>query len=457
MKKFLLNRFFTTIFLFDLVFSHLIFCQNFNPDWIVYNMSNSLIPSNYIKTVYIDNNQVIHIGSGISYLFEGQGGLTIIGENNWINYGQNELGNCNNWVNSIIKDRTSGNLFLGLGSNGVCGGGVLMQTNDGWLKIINAQSGNDRDVTFLYQSTDGSIWVGYCPYSVHYHQYCKGIDVIIDTQVTNITNEIGLPSPVYTSCVQVNDEIWVSAAKFVNYWGMYNGGVARRKNNIWEIFTIDNSNINATSAYSLQRDQNGNIWLGTEDGLRKFDGEAWSVINHLNSGIPIDKITSLAIDSSNNLWFGQTWNSGLIKYDGSNFSVFTTDNSELPSNNINYLAVDHNNNLWIATDNGLAIFNENGITNIMVNEQNYNFILKNNYPNPFNSTTSIKYIIPTNEFVRIQVYDIIGRKIKTLVNQFKFSGNYTITFSDHSLPSGIYICKMEAGSYSKSIKMLLLK
>ena len=85
------------------------------------------------------------------------------------------------------------------------------------------------------------------------------------------------------------------------------------------------------------------------------------------------------------------------------------------------------------------------------------YSLEQNYPNPFNPSTRIKYQIPKNGKVTIKVYDMLGREVKTLVNEFKEKGRYEVTFDGENLSSGIYICRMKADKYSSSVKMLLIK
>ncbi len=85
------------------------------------------------------------------------------------------------------------------------------------------------------------------------------------------------------------------------------------------------------------------------------------------------------------------------------------------------------------------------------------FSLSQNYPNPFNPNTTINFIIPKSSFVNLSVYDILGRKISTLVNEEKTAGNYKVDFNAINLPSGIYFYNLQAGSLIKSKKMILLK
>jgi parallel beta-helix repeat protein len=84
--------------------------------------------------------------------------------------------------------------------------------------------------------------------------------------------------------------------------------------------------------------------------------------------------------------------------------------------------------------------------------------ISQNYPNPFNPTTKINYELPKNSFVKIVVYDILGREVTRLVNnEFKESGRYTVEFNGMNLASGVYFYRIEAGDFVQSKKMVLVK
>jgi hypothetical protein len=85
------------------------------------------------------------------------------------------------------------------------------------------------------------------------------------------------------------------------------------------------------------------------------------------------------------------------------------------------------------------------------------FELKQNYPNPFNPSTSIQYAISTRQFVTLKVYNILGDEIATLVNEEKPSGVYDVKFDAAGLSSGMYIYKLQAGSFVETKKMIMLK
>ena len=85
------------------------------------------------------------------------------------------------------------------------------------------------------------------------------------------------------------------------------------------------------------------------------------------------------------------------------------------------------------------------------------FSLSQNYPNPFNPVTVINYSIPENSVINIKVYDILGREVKHLVNEYKPAGNYSVSFDGSNLSSGVYFYKLEAGNFSEIKKMILMK
>jgi len=101
----------------------------------------------------------------------------------------------------------------------------------------------------------------------------------------------------------------------------------------------------------------------------------------------------------------------------------------------------------------LSIVSVESISNEVPNE----FSLKQNFPNPFNPSTKIEYSIPEASFVQLKVYDILGNEVATLVSEEQSVGSYRADFSGDALSSGIYIAKLQAVDYIKTIKMTLLK
>jgi para-nitrobenzyl esterase len=86
-----------------------------------------------------------------------------------------------------------------------------------------------------------------------------------------------------------------------------------------------------------------------------------------------------------------------------------------------------------------------------------NFILFQNYPNPFNPSTTINYTLPSDSKVIIKIYNILGQKLMTLLNNTEAAGTHQITFNAGNLPSGIYLYRIQAEDFTQTKKMILLK
>ena len=86
-----------------------------------------------------------------------------------------------------------------------------------------------------------------------------------------------------------------------------------------------------------------------------------------------------------------------------------------------------------------------------------NYELSQNYPNPFNPTTVIKYSIPEDNFVTIKLYNILGKEVSTLVNDYKETGKYKVSIDGSKLSSGVYFYSIQAGDFREVKKMILQK
>jgi hypothetical protein len=92
-----------------------------------------------------------------------------------------------------------------------------------------------------------------------------------------------------------------------------------------------------------------------------------------------------------------------------------------------------------------------------VNNLPQGFTLSQNYPNPFNPATTIKYSLAKEGNVKLTVYNAIGNKVATIVNENKPAGNYSVQFNGSNLSSGIYLYRLESGNYSVAKKFILMK
>lgn len=122
------------------------------------------------------------------------------------------------------------------------------------------------------------------------------------------------------------------------------------------------------------------------------------------------------------------------------------------SNDDSYKSMFYWSNTWTA-GSAAAVEKTDGIA--------LEFELSDNYPNPFNPSTQIRYSIPHSAMVSLKVYDMIGRQVASLVDGYQEAGKYTVTFNTKekalNLSSGVYFYRLEAGSFMSVNKMLLLK
>lgn len=85
------------------------------------------------------------------------------------------------------------------------------------------------------------------------------------------------------------------------------------------------------------------------------------------------------------------------------------------------------------------------------------FVLSQNFPNPFNPGTRIAYAVPGEQHVYVGVYDLLGRRVAVLVNQVQPAGSYTVDWNAQGLSSGIYLYRLDAGGFSQTRRMMLMK
>ena len=117
-------------------------------------------------------------------------------------------------------------------------------------------------------------------------------------------------------------------------------------------------------------------------------------------------------------------------------------------------------NGWMVGDSGMVWNTANGGITDVAEHQNVfqnEFTLKQNYPNPFNPSTTISYELHKNSFVQLKVYDILGRELTTLVNEYQEAGLRTVSFEGANFPSGIYFYRITVGRSTNVRKMLLMK
>ena len=190
------------------------------------------------------------------------------------------------------------------------------------------------------------------------------------------------------------------------------------------------------------------IYAGTNDGsyCSGNNGISWTNIG-LNSTVSTDVIryadSALFIATKSGLYRsynnGQTWK--LLHYNSYSFLDFN-----------DYLYLGGGNGILKAPKNNL-LTKINDLSGVLL----ANFSLSQNFPNPFNPSTSIRYAIPRESDVKLVVYDVMGREIATLVNERLNAGTYTVDWNASEFPSGVYFYRLTADNFTETKKLLLIK
>ena len=107
---------------------------------------------------------------------------------------------------------------------------------------------------------------------------------------------------------------------------------------------------------------------------------------------------------------------------------------------------------------GLRVYRFSGYVGTEdISSQPIIFALEQNYPNPFNPTTAISYQLSDDSQVELTIYDLAGKKIKTLINEYQSAGYHTVNWTASIFPSGIYLYSLIAGDFIETKKMLFMK
>ena len=229
------------------------------------------------------------------------------------------------------------------------------------------------------------------------------------------------------------------------------------------------------NAFVAKYDANGNcIWASQVKSA--FSNSTGISLDRKGNSYITGQFGDTATFGNIQLDAGDSSNFFIAKYDGNGSCLWAKQSAIIDSNSIAgglRIASDTNGNSYITGSfTGLLTIGNDiitggdfiakisntvlGITTEKPTIPNY-FNISQNYPNPFNPTTTISFLIPRTEFVSLKVYDLLGREVATLVNEEKLPGHYEVEFNGMNLPSGVYFYRLQAGNFSQTKKLLLLK
>jgi len=464
-----------------------------------------LLPSNNSRTIAVDSNGIVWVGTWIQ-----NGGLVRYDGEKWDIF-RIEDTIADNSVNALTFGK-NGDIWAGTDY------GLSRYDGETWNTYTTADGLSQNIITALATGPDGSIWAGTTgvdgaeltrfdgtEWTIHTDK-----DIMSNTMISAIAVDaegivwIGTihregfreTKKIYGTVSWYDSHTWNSHE--VTLGADYNGvtsiamhpdgdvwigtlsGVLRYDGNIWTGYTVENGLL-GEQVEALDIGQDGKVWAGIcGRGISCFDGQSWYTVVDDNTDIPdinimdVITISSMVVDNNCVLWVG-SYCGNVISYDGKEFKTFIDKNGDtIPE--VTSIAVCEKGVLF-GTPRGIYRYGYvPGIYKVIVPSTTVNvelnhmvkhllpekFELYENYPNPFNPSTTITYTIKDNVHTVLSVYNSNGQNIRTLVDTDQSPGTYAVQWdgtddSGMKVSSGLYIYKIHAGKFAKSMKMLFVQ
>ncbi len=403
-------------------------------EWKVYNITNSGLPDNQINAIHIDNQNAKWIGTS--------SGLAKFDNSGWTLFNKTNTPLPSNYVTGIASDGEN-SIWIGTDS------GIAHLINSNWEVFTKANSAIVSNSISQVKYSGDAAWFttdkGLMKYSVNEWK-------IYDS------NNSGLYIDFVCSVVADKDgTIWCGTFNHLDF----NGVLISYSNGGWTYYKLKDHGLFSSFPDALVCDSQNNIWLGTKGttggALVKISGSVWTIYDKSNSGYKGGGINSIAIEGDDK-WIG---GNGVTSFKEGNWTAFNKSNSGLPDDFVSDITIDKFGNKWIATiSGGLAVYKQSGVISSVDDEEkpvNSKFQLFDNYPNPFNNVTKVRFSIPARNRTQLKIYDMLGREVSTLIDELKDAGVYETVVNMEGYPSGVYLCKLTSGNFSSVKKLIYLK
>lgn len=344
--------------------------------------------------------------------------------NNWVTINNGLAGGA---MYSLSVD-PAGNLF-----GGSFNAGIFRSTNNGtnWTRVYISLA----VVWGFAISSDGTIFAG-----------TDFEGVVRSTDGGTGWSQVGLTGrDVLSLTVNPTGTVFV---------GRRGDGVYRSSNR-GDSWTPVNNGLGNLTVWSLMANANNHLFAGTNNGVYRStdNGESWTL-----SGISGATVVTLTRTSDGALFAGSTSRGVYLSRTGG--ASWTQMNTGLTDTSIYTLTV-----------SGTSLFAGTSESDVwrrslseMVTSAEYSpsevpasFRLDQNYPNPFNPVTTISFTLPSKSFVSLKVFDALGKEVSILVSQELPGGTYSTKWNAGGLPSGVYFYRLQAGSFTETKKLVLLR
>lgn len=437
-------------------------------NWTVFNISD-IQNGNWVHDVYIDENNIKWL-STIK-------GLTKFDETELKSY---QLCNA-----PLISSRSSDVYIEKSGTIWFGDYGITKYDGSSWRRFDYTNSILPfSTITHFTMDADNNLWAG----------TGAGLIKLKDTTITiyDIDNSDLPDNNVTDIAVDKNNILWITTGN----------GIVRMEKDSMTIYDENNAPLDGDYMFTVEVDRNNVKWFGGMTcELVKYDDISWHVFNVPYPYSWYDEINDLSIDIANRVviansviqtFTGSTWNliempdtlnllieveadsigniwtssyqRGIVKIDPwNNITIFNNKNSGLIGVNqmVQSTRVDNNGYKYFCTnDGGVSVYKGDLVLDVLNDHPGVtptDYRLDQNYPNPFNPVTNITYYLSNSVKVKITVYDLLGREVKTLVNDFQAGGEHSVQFDGSLISSGVYFYTLNAGDFNVTKKLTLMK
>jgi len=426
------------------------------PKWLIFDSTNAPFPSGYISSIVQDKQG--HYWLTFFRQWDGSkyvgGGILKFDGVNWQLFNKENSPLPSNSVSFIAIDSLDNKWITTSDS------GLIKYTGTQWIKFNKSNSPiPTNSIWSLTIERDTIVWIAAWADGIIKYDGISWIKY--DENNSPLTSN-------KTNFVKID-------AAGIKWIGIDYGPLYSFDNTNWKIHAKPPLGqpylLNHTRGLTFDKDWNK--WLAgyrsPESGLRgrgifaMLKDTAWSFYDSSEVGFRFNTMYhGITVDKKNVKWAATQ--DGLLRYNDTTWLLFSQSNSPIKSAVV--IITDKNDNkVFSATLAGsersaLVFYNENGVILTSVKEDNLfpsKFILYQNYPNPFNLNTKIRFTVPVSDWISLKVYDIMGQEIRTLLNEHKSPGEYSVQFIANDLSSGVYIYTFKSSSFVESKRMVLLK
>jgi len=394
------------------------------------NASNSLpLSSDWIPTNWAENNSFFHLSSSKDQVFARtwdsyNGGRMFLIQNDGTNW--TPIGSADSSIDILSIVMLDSRIIAGTWN------GLFQSTNEGKTWDTFTPTGIPADAaiwsmvminTTLYAGTTGAIY--------------KSTDN--GTTWTEISSGIATDARI-TSMVASGDNLFAGSA---------GNGVFKSTNNgiSWSAINTNLTDTHISQLLALD-DQLFAVTL-TGVYISGNNGTSWE------AAPSVPKKVNCLVALNNQLIAGTEDNGAFLSVDKG--LTWTSFSSGMPVDTRIWSLTASSEGIFAGTSSGIwftSAPNQAGTEKEIT--ESVPFCLKQNYPNPFHSSTTISFTIPSKSFVSLKIYDQLGREAATILSEEISAGNYTRRWDAANLSSGIYFYRLQAGSWSEAKKLVLL-